>query len=158
MEIFVKIPSGKITLFEVNPSDTIRSLKAQIEDEEGIPSDKQYFIHAGEQLEDDRTFAEYHIVNDAVLILLFRLRDVLFEYLVCTRSGKIALFEVSPSDTIGFLKAQIEDEEGIPSGKQYFIHAGEQLEDDRTFAEYHVVNGKHATRLQSISIIPSDRT
>ena len=45
----------------MQPTDSIKNLKARLQDKEAIPSDLQRLIFAGKNLEDNRTLADYNI-------------------------------------------------------------------------------------------------
>lgn len=71
MQIFVMMLNGcKITL-DVEPSDTITSVKAKIQEKKQIPPKEQRLMFAGKPLEDRRTLSDYKIQNDDTLYLIF---------------------------------------------------------------------------------------
>lgn len=74
MKIFIKFPSGKFCVYEVESSDTIEILKKIILNKSGYPISSQRLLYKDKQLEDDRTLADYDIQKESILSLRLRLR------------------------------------------------------------------------------------
>jgi len=74
MNIFAKLLSGKIISLETDAFDTVKNIKVKIQDKEGIPTNEQGLIFAGQQLTDDFTLSHYNIIDDSTIYVGLRLR------------------------------------------------------------------------------------
>ena len=70
MQIFVKQITGKIITLEVEPNDSIKSIKIRIEQKEGIPHDKVRLSFDHKQLEDGKKLSDYMIQKDSSIFMI----------------------------------------------------------------------------------------
>ena len=132
-QIFVKTPTGETICVKVNINDTIKSVKAKIQNQEGLPASRgEPLLFNGSQLEDDWTLDDYNIQNNDLLHLGSR------QIFARTLAGKTISLTVELSDTIEVVKAKIEAKEGLPACEQQLVYNSRVLENGRTLAQYHI--------------------
>lgn len=137
--VYFKMLTGINFTQYVQKSDTIKSIKAKLQDRKDIPSDQQLLFWNGYILDDGRTIADYNIQNKSTLHLALRLSKDWVIY-VKTLYGKIFTLDVERSDTIAVIKAKIHDKEVVPLDQQRLFFDEIELKDNRTLAGYNIKN------------------
>ncbi|MCH2143410.1 MAG: hypothetical protein MK077_10510 [Phycisphaerales bacterium] len=120
MQIFVEKRSGGRLLVDVEASDTIGSVKAQIQEVYGIPPDKQRLFYDEDlqgELEDGRILSDCEIQNEEDVLVL----KVPMQIFATTLGGGSITVHVDAFDTIDNVKLHIQDQEGILPGEQRLI-------------------------------------
>lgn len=140
MQIFVKIRDGKTITLEVIDSDTIYSVKAKIQDKEGIPSGQQRLMLNNRLLAASSTLKEHNIWKESTLTLTLHLVLHGIHISLRTLTGKFIPFEVDRADIVYSIKARIFDEWGYAPVVQRLIFNCKMLEEDRTLADYGIQN------------------
>ena len=81
MQVFVKTLTGKTISVDVEPDESVESLKAKIQEKEGVPPDQQRIIFGGKQLDGLKSLSDYDIDDDSTVHLVLRLRGGLLAIL-----------------------------------------------------------------------------
>ena len=133
----VRTMTGKTITLAVKHSDTVKDVKSQIQDKEGIPLEQQKLLHACKELEDERTLDDYNISNETTFHLVLQKRGG-FKIFVKRRISNLITLEVEASDTIENVKTIIQYIEGVPQNQQQLIFNGRPVEDRGTLGDYNI--------------------
>jgi ubiquitin C len=137
IQIFVKPPTGRHIMLDVEPTDRIEVVKAKIEAKEGIPRSEQRLMFANKELEDGNTVQSCSLERDVTVPFVLQFRHVIHIF-VKTPSGKHIPVEIDPTDRIEFVKTRIEEKLGFPPDQQRLMFAGKQLDDGKTVQDYSI--------------------
>jgi hypothetical protein len=164
--IFISLTSlfDKDITLEVDETDTINTVKEIIEENIGVPPDRQRLLFAGVstrfarittrliQLEDERTVGYYNIQKESTLLL--DLREPCY-FLACTprgydykettiliktSSGEIITLITDASETILKIKEEILKLEGRPIDQQILVFENQELNNKRLVGDYGIKN------------------
>jgi ubiquitin C len=143
MHIFVKEnwTDKKFKLF-VEPTDTIDSIKDQIQKQEGHDKKNQYLIFKGVLLDDKPTLKDYGIKHKNVLNLE-RMKIFIKDY-----KGKTFTLDVRPDDSIDEIKQQIQDREGHPKDEQRLFFNNDLLDNPMKTLQDHGIKHKDTLELK----------
>jgi hypothetical protein len=71
-QLFVFVKQDRTIALDVGLGDTVETVKAKIQDKEGIPSEQQHLVFGAIVLQDGRTLADYDVSGGCMLDLSFR--------------------------------------------------------------------------------------
>eukprot|EP00347_Sterkiella_histriomuscorum_P006632 403352030 len=139
MQIFVKALTGRTITLEVEQDESIESIRAKLQDKEGIPPDQLRLIFGGKELLVGKTLKDYGIQKESTIFTVLRLRGGMNIY-VKTLSGKTKTLEVEESDSIEIIREKILDKGWVPPDQVRLVFNGKLLEDGRYLSDYNIQN------------------
>ncbi|KAF5823445.1 putative Ubiquitin-like domain-containing protein [Helianthus annuus] len=142
MEIFVNIYTGKTISLLVNPTCTIELVKSMIQSKEGIYFGEQVLIFNKVALGDHGTLFDFHINRKSTLTLMRRSEGYSesLQVFIKMLTGEIFTHTVNSLDTVGSVKAKIQDKVHIRHHEQELIFNEMVLCDIVTLASYNINN------------------
>lgn len=157
--VCIAILDRTITL-EVRKSDTIRDVKAMLQQVEGIPPYHQrlklrygygFFNRDSNNadLADNVTLGELNVNRGDSFFLLRRTKHLSecpcfeccgssFHFFVKTLAGKTIVIDLKSFHTVEHIKKKVYDKEGISIHKQKLLLGDVELEDDKTLFDYNI--------------------
>lgn len=136
--IFINLAKDKFIPLEVQPTDSIEKVKAEIEAKKGFDPSKQKLIFQNNILQNEKTLEDYSICTDSTLFLIYPSNDgLIVNILIMINPNdnndikKTFPLEVGFNDHVEDLKAKIEDHEKIPVDKQRLVFCGHLLNNEQ---------------------------
>ena len=134
-KIFIKPLAGEDFFLEVNPSDTVKSVKEKMLKETGISSHLQRLIFSDKLLEDDKALKDYGITFYDTIHLV---RGGMQIFVITANRERAFSLDYDRSDTVKSVKSKLENKVGIPLDRQRLTFAGNDLEDEKLLSEYSI--------------------
>ena len=135
MLIYIKTLSEKKITIDVQPSNTIIDIKEKIKEKENIHPARQKLLFQGTELVDNKTLVDYNIKNESILQLIIKSPILFF---VKTITNQTVMIKAQLSDTILYIKQEIQKKEDFPQEKYCLIFKGKELDDNKIVADYNI--------------------
>ncbi|CAE7612086.1 UBB [Symbiodinium natans] len=143
MQIYLQTMAGKVILVSVEPSETIKSAKAKVQEAEGFIA-SQRWICCGQELLDRLTFEDHDIQAESTIDMVLSPKKIRIS--IRTLTGGLLNIQTEEQASVESLKAQIEEAapgcfEGVAPEYRAWVFKGRSLEDGRNLSDYSIESG-----------------
>ena len=133
MEIFIRLPNGKIITIDVHMDLTVEKLKDKIYEKSKIEPSEQELIYNGVKLEDSITLSEANIKKEATIYLIQSkpVESVIIDDSIQikaqigqpgTTGGSSVIVKIKRTDTVKMLLDAIREREPISKTGVYLMY------------------------------------
>lgn len=133
----VKTPEGQTIPVEMNPYDTIQSMKEKIASKTGIEVDQQILKSDGKELSSDKTVLASGLKDGSVIDL----EQKPINLQVKTTDGKTIPVQIKPSDPIEKIKEKLAQETGVGVDRQVLSFDSKELPNDAIASDMGLKDG-----------------
>ncbi|XP_059185109.1 polyubiquitin-B-like isoform X1 [Centropristis striata] len=142
MEINIKMLDGACHTLQVNPNDTVASLKIRIQEKLGVSRDTQKLMFVNGQntdLNDDSKPLSWYGLHSGVTVSLLVIQPVNKPVQVFLRNekGKTSTYNVRLEETVSSFKSKVQSREGPAVSQQVLAHQGRVM-DGGKLSDYNV--------------------
>ncbi|CAE7948083.1 UBB, partial [Symbiodinium sp. KB8] len=132
MQIFLQTMAGKMISLSVEPSETIKSAKARVQEAEGLITSQQQWVWCGEKLSDRLSFEDHEMQADSTIDLILSKQKV--QISVRTFDANFLRLETESCSSVEDFKAQIEEAspgcfKDVAPEYRAWVFQGKSLED-----------------------------
>ena len=140
--VTVHSSNGKKIQIMVDPTDSISQIKQQLENESGIPHNKQKLSMNGKELSNaNQSAGDYGIKAGSVL----QLEPKAISITVRAPGGKVIKLQVQPGDKAADIKAKVEKETGLKAPEQLVKFKGKEISSTGSIETMGVQDGSELT-------------
>lgn len=136
IQIFINSFTEKLFPLDVKPTDSIKSVKEQIQKKKQIHANQQRLFHDKKELENAKTIQDYQIKKNSILTIILATKSGDKIIINNTSSGQLFELDVDFTDSIEYIKEKIQFFKGLFLYQQRLAYAGILLEDGYTLEDY----------------------
>ncbi|XP_059193034.1 polyubiquitin-B-like [Centropristis striata] len=142
MEINIKMLDGSCHTLEVNPDDTVASLKIRIQEKLGVPCNTQKLMFVNGQsthLSDDSKPLGWYSLHRGATVSLLVTQPVNqpVQVFLKDEKGVTTTYDFIPEETVSHFKSRVQSQEGVPVSQQKLVHQGRVM-DGGKLSDYNV--------------------
>ena len=139
MQIFVKLPGGKVMSMDVTSDMKVIDLKMQIQKQTQIHISEQMLILNGKELDNTKTLEESDVKKETSIYLVVDKKESSFvassgnfQVTVMISEDKRILLDVNSKMTIKEIKKKTEERTSMNAGNMNIFYRGQKLDDGCT--------------------------